>query len=110
MGRSNVGGEVSTGDQAWSGEGRLRQLEAENLRLRFRVADLEGQVRRRGGVESALACLHDIKCVDRGYAPEESAFVFILISPLRTAGRKAPCTTGAVRGLAGIIIDSVFMI
>ncbi|CAN0557508.1 unnamed protein product, partial [Ectocarpus sp. 12 AP-2014] len=25
-------------------EGRLRQLEAENLRLRFRVADLEGQV------------------------------------------------------------------
>lgn len=41
-------GEVSTTEQAFQPltvEGKLRQLEAENLRLRFRVADLEGQVR-----------------------------------------------------------------
>ncbi|CBJ48903.1 hypothetical protein Esi_0057_0075 [Ectocarpus siliculosus] len=40
-------GEVSATEQAsqpLTVEGRLRQLEAENLRLRFRVADLEGQV------------------------------------------------------------------
>ncbi|CAB1097751.1 unnamed protein product [Ectocarpus sp. CCAP 1310/34] len=39
--------EVSATEQAFQPltvEGRLRQLEAENLRLRFRVADLEGQV------------------------------------------------------------------
>ncbi|CAM9911382.1 unnamed protein product [Scytosiphon promiscuus] len=41
---SRLDSEVSTGEQASSVEGRLRQLEAENLRLRFRVADLEGQV------------------------------------------------------------------
>ncbi|CAM9809558.1 unnamed protein product, partial [Ectocarpus sp. 8 AP-2014] len=40
-------GEVSATEQAFQPltvGGRLRQLEAENLRLRFRVADLEGQV------------------------------------------------------------------
>lgn len=31
-------------DRLLTAEDRLRQLEAENLRLRFRVADLEGQV------------------------------------------------------------------
>lgn len=30
--------------QAVTAEAKMRQLEAENLRLRFRVADLEGQV------------------------------------------------------------------
>lgn len=37
--------EVSLAEEALAREGRMRQLEAENLRLRFRVADLEGQVR-----------------------------------------------------------------
>ncbi|CAM9690644.1 unnamed protein product [Ectocarpus sp. 8 AP-2014] len=40
-------GEGSATEQAFQSltvEGRLRQVEAENLRLRFRVADLEGQV------------------------------------------------------------------
>ncbi|CAN0314523.1 unnamed protein product, partial [Ectocarpus fasciculatus] len=46
-GPSRGTGEVSATEQAFrplTAEGRLRQLEAENLRLRFRVADLEGQV------------------------------------------------------------------
>lgn len=36
------------GSEEGSLKDRMRQLEMENLRLRFRVADLEGQVRRNG--------------------------------------------------------------
>lgn len=50
------GGEVSLAEEAVAREGKIRQLEAENLRLRFRVADLEGQVRGEAMIDFGVFC------------------------------------------------------